>query len=116
MREEERSEGLERFWAAYRQATPEPEASPNFMPELWARIEAERSVGWIAPFEWLAARLVPVAAALTLAMGVLVWNSNGSSLHFGNSTSVSYVDVLASDLLEEQRPSWLLVSREEAFR
>ena len=101
MREEENgSTELERLWEAYRWATPEPEASANFQPELWARIETERPVSWVGPLEWLAARLVPLAAALTLAMGVLVWGGNG--------TFASYVDVLAADLLEEQRPALFL--------
>lgn len=105
MREEEnRSTELERLWEAYRWATPEPEASTNFQPELWARIEAERPVSWVGPLEWLAARLVPLAAAVTLAMAVLVWSGNG--------LLSSYVDVLAADLLEDQRPALFLGSGE----
>ncbi len=105
MREEEYgSTELEGLWEAYRWATPEPEASANFQPELWARIETERPVSWVGPLEWLAARLVPLAAAVTLAMAVLVWSGNG--------LLGSYVDVLAADLLEDQQPALFLSSGE----
>ena len=96
MRDQDRFEELEKLWEAYRWATPEPEASAEFMPRLWSRIEAERPAGWVRPFEWLAARLLPVAAALTLALAVLIWDSNG--------TPTGYVDLLAAELLEEVAP------------
>jgi hypothetical protein len=106
MSDEQRWRELDGIWEAYRQATPEPEASVNFMPELWARIEAERSVGWVRPLERLATRLLPVAAALTMVMAALVWTAS-------NSGYFSYADFLATDLLEEQRPTDLALNLEE---
>ena len=94
MREDEG--GLEKLWAAYRQATPEPEVSVNFMPELWKRIDAERAVTWAVPLNRWAARLLPLAAAATLALAVWVWNP------YGNEGLTGYVDMLAADLIEEQ--------------
>ncbi len=94
MMHDNKSERLERLWAAYRQATPEPEPSVNFMPELWARIEAARPSSWTLVFARLASRLVPVAAAVTLALGVYIWSPSSSS-------STGYVDTLASELLQE---------------
>src|SRR5713226_9798337 len=88
------SERLEKLWAAYRQATPEPEASVNFMPELWAKIEAARPSSWTFVFARLASRLVPLAAAVTLAMSVYIWSP-------GSSSSTGYVDSLASELAQE---------------
>ncbi len=89
MREEEK---LERLWEACRRATPEPEASANFMPELWMRIEAARPTPWAMPFARLAARLIPVAAVVCLAMGLYLGIGRDSSIP-------GYVDVLAADLL-----------------
>lgn len=103
MREEK---DLERLWESYRWATPAPEASANFMPQLWARIDAERRGSWVEPLEWLAARLLPVAAVVTLLLGAIVWSpSNGRVL--------SYVDLLMADLIEQERPALLLTSTEE---
>ena len=33
---------LDALWAEYRDGTPDPEAGPNFMPQLWQKIEARR--------------------------------------------------------------------------
>ena len=95
MRDEERSEALDRLWEAYRRVTSDPEVSPNFMPQLWARIEAARPITWTEPLTWLAARLLPLAAALTLAMGVYIW-----SPRLGGPAP-GYADVLAADLQDE---------------
>src|SRR5713226_8833509 len=86
-------ERLEKLWTAYRQATPEPEPSVNFMPELWAKIEAARPSSWTLVFARLASRLVPVAAAVTLAMSVYIWSPT--------SSSTGYVDTLAAELMQE---------------
>ena len=94
MRNEERSEALDKLWEAYRRVTSDPEVSPNFMPQLWARIEAARPVSWMEPLSWLAARLLPLAAAVTLAMGVYIWSPR-------LGIAPGYADVLAADLQDE---------------
>ena len=33
---------LASLWAKYREACPDPDPSPEFMPELWQKIEARR--------------------------------------------------------------------------
>jgi hypothetical protein len=91
MREED--ERLERLWEAYRMAAPAPEPSANFMPELWAKIEASRAASWVDPLRWLVARLAPILAALIVAMG-LYWQA-------ADVTPASYVDTLAAGLIEE---------------
>lgn len=113
MREEEGSQALDRLWKAYRRATPEPEVSPNFMPELWARIEAARPVSWVEPLRRLAARSLPLAAALTLAMGIYFWNPRPNP--GGDPALVSYVDVLAADLIEQQRPALWVAEGEDSI-
>lgn len=112
MWDEERTDSLDRLWEAYRQATPEPEGSVNFMPLMWARIEAARPVSWTMPLLRLASRFVPVAAALTLAMSVYMWmpRSNAAS-----AASTGYVDVLAADLLEQQQPALWIATAEDGI-
>lgn len=91
MREEDKR--LERLWEAYRRATPAPEPSVNFLPELWAKIEAARPVSWVDPLRWLVPRLAPILAALIVAMG-LYWRTS-------EVTPASYVDTLAAGLIVE---------------
>jgi hypothetical protein len=66
-------EGLEReldtLFAAYRLACPEPEPSPNFMPELWRKIEAGRSISY--SFTRLTQAFVTAAAAICLVLVIL---------------------------------------------
>ena len=66
-------EGLEReldaLFAAYRVACPEPEPSANFMPELWQKIEASRSVSY--SFTRLTQAFVTAAAAICLVLVIL---------------------------------------------
>src|SRR5437762_3320555 len=92
--------GLERLWAAYRQATPEPEPSVNFMPQLWTKIEAARPISWAFPLARLASRLLSLTAAVTLAMCFYLWAPRLSP----NASMLGYLDVIAADLLDEQLP------------
>jgi len=92
-------ERLERLWEAYRAATPAPEPSANFMPELWARIEASRRWSWVEPLRFLVMRLAPVLAVL-IVMGLYWWDPRALT---ADPTNTSYVEVLAADLLEEQQ-------------
>ena len=102
MREEDK---LERLWEAYRMATPAPEPSVNFMPELWAKIEASRpAMSWVGPLRHLVARLAPLMVVLIMMMGLYVWNPRTTTdvAHGG------YVEILAADLLEDQQPAlWM---------
>jgi hypothetical protein len=112
MLDEERSDGLQRLWEAYRRATPEPAVSVNFTPQLWARIEAARPTSWTMPLTRLASRLVPLAAALTLAMSAYLWIPQSRT---NANSQTGYVDVLASDLLEQQHPALWVANAEDSI-
>src|ERR1700681_4587153 len=62
---------LDALWVEYREATPDPEASPNFMPQLWQKIEARR-VETTSVFRRLAQICVMATVALTLLMSVVL--------------------------------------------
>jgi hypothetical protein len=79
---------LEALFASYRNAIEVPEATPDFMPGLWNRIEQRRSVTY--SFRRLASGFVTAAAALCLMMTLAMWSPS----QIGAST---YVDVLADD-------------------
>jgi hypothetical protein len=61
----------ERFAAllsAYREACPDPEPGPDFMPGLWRKIEGRRTFSFAV--RRLAQGIITAAAVASLAMGV----------------------------------------------
>ena len=84
-------EQLDALFLSYRAASPDLEASPNFMPQLWQKIEA-RERGSLT-FARLARNLVSVALALTLLMTIAVsWLRRQAPV-----PPETYVEVLAED-------------------
>jgi len=83
---------LDALWVEYRDATPDPESSPEFMPHLWRKIEARR-VETTSVFRRLAQICVMATVALALIMSaVLIPRGNNDDLITG-----TYVDVLAAE-------------------
>jgi hypothetical protein len=61
-------EKLDALFRAYRDACPDPEASVNFMPTLWARIDSRQT--FLFSFRRMANAFVTAAVALSIALGV----------------------------------------------
>jgi hypothetical protein len=61
---------LDRVFANYRAASPDPEPSPTFMPRLWEAIEARRTFN--ARFSRLSRVFVGAAGAIWLLMVTLL--------------------------------------------
>jgi hypothetical protein len=59
-------ERLDALFRAYRDACPTPEASANFMPEVWAKIESRQR--YTFSFRRMANALVTAAVALSIAL------------------------------------------------
>jgi hypothetical protein len=84
---------LDALWAEYRDCTPDPEAGPNFMPQLWQKIEARR-LETTSVFRRLAKICVMATVALALVMSaVLIPRSNYDEVFY----SGTYVDILAAE-------------------
>jgi len=84
---------LDALWAEYREVTPDPEAGPNFMPQLWQKIEARR-VETTSVFRRLAQICVMATIALALVMSaVLIPHNNFDEVFY----SGTYVDILAAE-------------------
>jgi Ser/Thr protein kinase RdoA (MazF antagonist) len=58
---------LDALFRAYNAACPVPEASANFMPELWRKIESRQK--YTFSFRTMANAFVTAAVALTIALG-----------------------------------------------
>lgn len=85
-------EQLDALFRAYREACPTPEASPNFMPALWSRIESRQSFTF--SFRHMANGFITAAVALTIALGVYL-NLPRSSAN-ANAYPQSYIEALAA--------------------
>jgi hypothetical protein len=86
----EQNTELDQLFERYRTSVPDPEASANFMPELWRKIEARKF--FLARLKKLTQVFVVAAAAICLLLGIALQIpfSNGAKEVRGN-----YVDVLA---------------------
>jgi hypothetical protein len=83
--------GLDDLFLRYRSACPEAEPSPNFMPNVWRRIESRRSFRFV--FQQLARPLMAGSAALLVLLLIL----NLVSSQATRLTAPSYVDALLAD-------------------
>ena len=83
--EEER---LDALLTAFKGACPDRDPSTNFMPELWARIEARRT--YTFSFRRMANALATAAVALSIALGVYMAIPRTPAIN-----SQSYIEALA---------------------
>jgi hypothetical protein len=80
---------LDALFGAYRDACPTPEASANFMPTLWARIESRQT--FLFSFRRMANAFVTAALAVTIALGVYMSIPRANT----GSNPETYIEALA---------------------
>jgi hypothetical protein len=91
---------LDSLLAAYREACPAPEASAQFMPELWARIDARQNSFWVLK-RWTEGFVAAAAAAcLMVFLLQVVPDENQSAVY-----QATYLEVLS----QEQTPENLVL-------
>jgi anti-sigma-K factor RskA len=84
---------LDPLWTAYREACPDVEPGAHFMPQLWQRIEAQRSAVASSWFRLWAEVWLVATVTLAIVMGAILiprFQSNPPAY------LASYVDVLAA--------------------
>jgi anti-sigma-K factor RskA len=86
-------EQLDKLFRAYAQACPERDANANFMPALWARIDARRQAE-SSIWRWANA-FVGASAVLVLGMG-LVWYQQPKPL-----PQRAYIEKLTDEISED---------------
>ena len=79
---------LDALWAEYRSLLPDPDASANFMPSLWQKIEARR-VDPVSIFR----RFAKICVMATVAV-ILIFALSISRIQYEPSISTNYVDAL----------------------
>ena len=90
---------LDKLFHAYRSACPDPEPSVNFMPEMWAKIEAREASSTV--FSRAAKALVTAALGASVVMGLLSASYNKSA---SPASEGSYVQALAADHVSDLEP------------
>jgi hypothetical protein len=89
---------LDDLFRAYREACPDPEPSVNFMPEMWAKIEAREASSTV--FNRLAKALVTAALGASVVMGLLSASYNQPAPVYEGS----YIQALAADHVSDLEP------------
>jgi len=90
---------LDELFHAYRDACPDPEPSVNFMPEMWAKIEAREASSTV--FNRMAKALVTAALGASVVMGLL---SASYSQSPGSSYDGTFMQALAADHVSDLEP------------
>jgi hypothetical protein len=97
---------LNGLFASYKAALPDVEASANFMPELWRRIEGRRSV--ILRFKKLTQMFMAAAAAMSIVFIAML----AVPAFSGSEAIGSYIEVLADAYPTEGLASHGILPRE----
>lgn len=83
---------MDSLLAAYRDACPVPEASPEFMPKLWARIDARQSsFGFLK--RWTEGFVAAAAAACLVAVLLQVAPDDSEAVVY----QATYLEALTQD-------------------
>jgi hypothetical protein len=85
----DQNQELDHLFEQYRMAIPDPEASANFTPELWRKIEARQF--FLLRLKKLTQVFVAAAAAICLLLGIALQVPVAER----SAVSANYVDVLA---------------------
>ena len=99
MQQEEQDAELTQWLMAYRDACPEPEPSVNFMPDLWAKIEARQVSSNL--FGRMAKTLVTAAIAASFILGLMMSTFSGTADSTFNGT---YLEALSADHASSLEP------------
>jgi len=99
---------LNGLFASYRAAVPDPEASVNFMPELWRGIERRRNL--TLRFK----KLTQVFMAAAAAMSIVFITMLSVPAFSGSDDDGSYVEVLAKAFPTETLASHGVIARDAA--
>jgi len=93
---------LDALFQAYRDACEAPEASANFMPNLWARIESRQTFAF--SFRRMAQALTTAAVALSIALGVYMAIPRSSAALDGQTYVEALADYNSADALDPNSP------------
>lgn len=88
---EAQDQRLDGLFAAYRDACPDVDGSPDFMPKLWQRIESRRVENF-----WIFKRLAQLCVA-TAAVAIILTTVLMPAPQENEALASSYTEILAAD-------------------
>src|SRR4051812_29870689 len=99
MQENSNEAELDQLFLAYREACPDPEPSVNFMPAMWAKIEAREASSTI--FNRMAKALVTAALGASVVMALLSASYSQQAIPQSDG---SYLQALTADHVQDLEP------------
>lgn len=105
---------LDALFRAYHDACGAPEASANFMPNLWARIEARQRFTF--SFRRVAHALTTAAVALSLVLGIYMAIPRSSSADYNETYVEALADANATETPYVVNPATLELSADRTVR
>lgn len=90
---------IQSLFREYREALPDFDASPEFLPKMWQGIESQQKVTY--SFWRLASGFVTASVALSMACAFVLWTPPQASTGTTLNTNSTYVEVLAADSADE---------------
>src|ERR1022692_3168558 len=96
---------LDGLFRAYHDACGAPEASANFMPSLWARIELRQRFTF--SFRRVANALTTAAVALSLVLGIYMSIPRSSSIDYNQTYVEALAEANATDSMDLVNPATL---------
>ena len=96
---------LDALFRAYHDACVVPDASANFMPNLWARIESRQRFTF--SFRRMANALTTAAVALSLVLGVYMSIPRSSSIDYNQTYVEALAEANAADSMDLVNPATL---------
>ena len=90
--EDEIDREVAQLFQMYRESLPDHDASANFMPELWQKIESRQRDTHF--FTRMSRALVTAALAASVLLGILLSAANYQSISYFNGT---YIEALTAE-------------------
>jgi hypothetical protein len=90
---------IQSLFREYRESLPDFDASPDFLPSLWRRIDSQQKATY--SFWRLASGFVTASVALSMAFAFVLWTPPTANTGKTLNPNSTYVEVLADDSVEE---------------
>ena len=94
---------LDALFRAYGDACVAPDASANFMPDLWARIESRQRLTF--SFSRMANALATAAMALSLALGIYMAIPRNTATEYNQTYVEALADSNSPDAIDLVNPA-----------
>ncbi|MEZ5363232.1 MAG: hypothetical protein R2748_13040 [Bryobacterales bacterium] len=108
---------MDQLFASYRDAIPELEPSPEFLANVWRRIEENRGFVWTTMLQRWAPRVAAVSALATVLLTASVWIPQQQRAREEAALDRGYIEALTVGSLDEHDSAlWIMAGDRLATR